>query len=129
MIKKITGQNTGLKSVRWAKRHVIARPRTKTNRKHKHCPDCQTVKLITEFYKNRSNYDGYADVCKKCSYLRLRNWQKKNKRHVRNYAKKYRDNGYREKHNENQKKYAANNKEKIEKYMKKYYQENKDKWK
>jgi 5-methylcytosine-specific restriction endonuclease McrA len=33
----------------------------------KPCTDCDVVKPLTEFYKNKARADGYANICKVCS--------------------------------------------------------------
>ena len=64
----------------------------------KQCYQCKEIKLITEFYKNRSKPDGYHSQCKQCRSSA----KERNKELI--YKKTYRD----------------NNKDKIAKYAKEY---------
>ncbi len=39
---------------------------------HKLCTDCKEYKLLADFYKNKSHWDGYANLCKICDNARRR---------------------------------------------------------
>lgn len=45
---------------------------------NKHCYKCKTVKLRTEFYKDKSKSDGLEGLCKKCSGEKKKDWAKRN---------------------------------------------------
>jgi len=45
---------------------------------HKRCARCEEVKPRTEFYKNKSAYDGLQGRCKACNIASVSEWQKAN---------------------------------------------------
>jgi hypothetical protein len=52
--------------------HVLAQDIVKTKR----CWKCGEPKPITDFYKNRSKFDGLGDYCKPCDHARLKRYAK-----------------------------------------------------
>ena len=44
--------------------------------KTKRCPKCKQIKSLSEFYKNRSEYDGLDGYCKSCRKIFVANYQK-----------------------------------------------------
>ncbi len=44
----------------------------------KTCWKCQTIKLLSDFGKNKSKSDGLQSSCKKCRSTYLKNWYKEN---------------------------------------------------
>lgn len=55
----------------------------------KHCPGCRENKEFSEFGKNRTNYDGRQDYCRKCKSLQDKKYYKNNKRAHKLRIKKY----------------------------------------
>lgn len=41
----------------------------------KTCSKCRLEKPITEYWKDRSSFDGYTSLCKECDRIRLREWR------------------------------------------------------
>lgn len=89
----------------------------------KKCSDCNILKSLEFFHKNKSSYDGYHYICKECRSIRNKN----NSKNKSLYNKKYYENN-KEEILEQSKKYWAENydkdKEKIRKQ--KYYLNNKN---
>ena len=71
----------------------------------KQCSKCKEVKSIDNFYKHRTNKDGYWGYCKGCHHQ---------------YEKEYRL-----KNPDKQKEYRLKNKDKIKEYKREYFQKNK----
>jgi ribosomal protein S27AE len=71
----------------------------------KRCPNCQIIKLLSEFHKDKRSKDGTSSWCKEC-----RN----------NFARSYREQNP-EKVKQSKEKYTAKNKKNINKSYKKYY--------
>jgi len=44
--------------------------------KTKRCPKCKQFKPLSEFYKNRNEYDGLDGYCKSCKKILVANYQK-----------------------------------------------------
>lgn len=55
----------------------------------KTCKKCGIEKNISDFYKDKSNKDGYAFYCKKCVSIYKRQWSDNNKKHKTEYNRKY----------------------------------------
>ena len=53
------------------------------------CPDCNEVKVTSEFYKHKLTKDGFNTYCKACHKIRGRKYYDKNKQTVITKAKKY----------------------------------------
>ena len=54
----------------------------------KNCVECKVdLELQTNFYKNKSNKDGYVNICKKCKTTKYR--EKHNKYQKTYYKHKY----------------------------------------
>lgn len=45
------------------------------------CKKCSIEKELSEFYKNKSNTDGYSSSCKRCRKIQVNMWRKEN--HIR----------------------------------------------
>jgi hypothetical protein len=56
----------------------------------KHCPRCETVKPLSEFYKSKSTTHGYQVYCKPCCHARHNDWRGNNLVHVAAEQKKHR---------------------------------------
>lgn len=104
---------------------TILLPPELKDRVYKFCPDCNQDKLTTSFARNRSEHDGLAGICKKCSSDRYHQWYKKNR--IRENKKKVEYNKlHRKKINVSARKYHAEHKEEIHKKAKKYREEHKE---
>ena len=49
-----------------------------TVRLEKRCSKCKQIKLLTEFYRNKTKVDGYRETCKVCSEEYKRTYRKAN---------------------------------------------------
>ena len=74
----------------------------------KKCSKCNLIKPVAEFYKRRTNKDGYHGVCKKCYDLRINEYNENNKEKRKGTNKKYND-SVKDKHKD----YYQQNKEHI----------------
>ena len=111
-------------------KRVIAKDSWISNRQDKHCPDCDEVKSIDCFYKNKSERDKHASVCKLCSYERHRDWYKRNPFHTAKYRQEYfLVSLHKEAHNSSSRKNSQKPDVNIrrKKYAADYYLKNKDK--
>lgn len=107
------------------------------------CTICKIEKAESEFYKDRSNKDGYKSSCKICQkkyegenrdkileYQRI--WRKENKDKIKKYSEENRyklneySKNYAEVNKESRKIYYQKNKESIKERTIKYQEENKD---
>lgn len=79
----------------------------------KECSKCKQIKMITEFYKRKSNKDGYHGVCKICYDKRMNLFISNNPDKRKLYANRY-NNKVKDIHKE----YYQSNKEKIKIYQK-----------
>ena len=75
------------------------------------CKTCRTIKYVTEFYKDKSRFVGYAYRCKFCQNNSKKEYVKQNKDKVADTLKQY----------------YEQNKDKISEYNKEYRNLNKDK--
>ena len=75
------------------------------------CKTCRTIKHITEFYKDKSRYDGYTYICKICNKDQREEYVEQNKDNISEHNKQYRE----------------LNKGKIAEHQKEYRELNKDK--
>lgn len=55
----------------------------------KRCPDCDTEKPLSEFYKNKARYDGVQSVCKLCIGKRTSKWYEANKEFHNEYMRQH----------------------------------------
>lgn len=55
---------------------IYAGPMTGVIWAFKFCPQCETVKGVDEFSKNRAKWDGLCDACKLCRTARVCAWNK-----------------------------------------------------
>lgn len=61
----------------------------------KHCLSCDTIREMSEWYKNKGKPDGYASVCKYCADIATRRWRRENPpnaekvKHIKKVHKKY----------------------------------------
>ena len=57
------------------------------------CKTCRTIKYITEFYKDKSRYDGYSYICTTCKskYNKeyLKEYYEQNKEKLKEYNKEH----------------------------------------
>ena len=90
--------------------------------KSKTCNTCNQIKCVTEFYKDKTKYDGYHSQCKNCHNNRQKEYYVTNKDKKATKGFEYRENNT-EKIKEDKIKYYQNNKDKIKENKKK----NKDK--
>lgn len=73
--------------------------------KNKKCPACGVKKPVSEFYKNKAQFDGYYYQCKSCAKLRSVQYSRSNEKrreYIKEYSKKYRKNGYKKNRNKEQ---------------------------
>jgi len=92
---------------------------------NKICSKCKQLKLITEFYKHKTNKDGLRGKCKSCMNKDSEEWRQQNLEYEKEYKKKY----YQQNLNhckERNKKYRKANVNKIRKYAKAYYEANRN---
>ena len=101
----------------------------------KKCTQCDTVKPLAEFSKNKTRKDGYQSQCKGC----VKRYKEENKVTLAEYHKRYREENkltmadYQKRYNEEnreavadyQKLYREENKVAIAEQTKRYYKENK----
>ena len=73
------------------------------------CKSCRTIKQLTEFYKDKSNHDGYQTRCKNCKKTKEKEYYNKNKDDIL----------------KNRQEYYKQNKDDILKNQLEYYQQNK----
>ena len=90
------------------------------------CSKCKVYKPGTEFFSDRSRFNGLHSRCKECALKVNRKYRQENREKIRDRQNKYRQEN-REKVNELQRKYYQENREKIDAMRKKYYQENREK--
>ena len=89
------------------------------------CKTYRTIKYITEFYKNKSRYDGYPYICKICNKLQKQEYVERNKDKVAERKNKY----YEQNKNKilkNNKEYYELHKDKLTEYQKEYRKINKN---
>lgn len=55
----------------------------------KWCPDCDTTKDISGFYKNKARKDGHQSVCKPCIQVRNKKWYAENTEHHNKWMSDY----------------------------------------
>jgi hypothetical protein len=55
----------------------------------KRCPDCDTTKPITLFYKNKASKDGLHPYCIECAKVRAKDWQQANPEKMRAKSKRW----------------------------------------
>ena len=58
-------------------------------RTEKRCPKCDTIKPISDFYRDKSRSDGHDGHCKKCKLKNREKWLKSNPDYYKNYGKMY----------------------------------------
>ena len=56
----------------------------------KYCPRCETVKLMSEFYRNRATRDGLLGRCKECDRGYGRRWNRTNREYKAQVARERR---------------------------------------
>ena len=109
-----------------------------TVRMTKKCCKCQQVKPVSEFYKDRSTWDGMCARCKICDHEKNQKWYEdhpeydhnrhinRDKEHVLEVHRKWRE-ANREYHNEFKLRYKKAHPEQTAAILKNWYQNNKDK--
>jgi hypothetical protein len=78
------------------------------------CRKCGIEKEKSEYYKQKHSHDGYENNCKKCKTISTMQFRKN-------------DATYKERHNEQARRYRDNNKDKVKESAKYYYENNKEK--
>ena len=73
----------------------------------KKCSKCKEVKTLNNFYKHKTNKDGYWGYCKDCHYQYQKEYRLKNQDKIKEYALK--------------------NKDKLKEYKRDYFQKNQKK--
>lgn len=58
----------------------------------KTCSKCKQEKELSDFYKNKSQKDGYQNCCKACMNTINNNWQKQNKEKAKEFTQEWRKN-------------------------------------
>lgn len=96
--------------------------------KNKKCYKCKIEKPISEYYKNKSQKDGYTGACKNCTKLDQRVYRQNNKKKIAKRNKNYRENN-KETIAKQNKRYREDpkNQDKIKAYKEKYKKKNKKK--
>ena len=89
------------------------------------CNKCREEKELEEFYKRKTNKDGYFCICKQCILERAKEHYKGNAKHKKEHMKEYYDKN-KEHITECRKEYYDKNKEHIKEYLKEYYDKNKE---
>ena len=59
----------------------MARPNTRKNlikQRILYCPDCDSIKELSEWYKNKSSKDSYDSICRSCRDIRSKANSRKN---------------------------------------------------
>jgi hypothetical protein len=92
----------------------------------KFCHRCKTVKLRTEFYKDKTRNDGLYSYCKICTKAHVRKWEIDNPEHRANNAKKWAENNI-DKRRKIANDWVARNKEQHYKTCKNWAENNKGK--
>ena len=82
------------------------------------CKKCKKPKDLSDFYKRKTNKDGYHGVCKACYDLRLKNYYIENSEQRKDTIKKYNDSS-----KDKYKNYYNTNRERIINRTGKYYKE------
>jgi len=63
------------------------------------CSDCNTIKPLESFNKNKSYVTGYSTICKNCSHLRVRSYRQNSKNNLTpHYLKRFAIENYYIKH-------------------------------
>lgn len=91
----------------------MRRAETIIERSLKRCSKCKTLKNFSEFSKHKDHYDGLASTCKKCKQKQDREYYKKNKKKVLRNVRKW----------------ASENRDKVNEASRKYWRKNKDRHK
>jgi len=93
----------------------------------KRCSKCKKGKPLTEFYNEARNKDGKRSECKVCQYIKIKEWNDKNKewRKIRD-AEYQRQNYYKGKRREYNRKWNQDNKDYVKKRNKEYRMKNKE---
>lgn len=96
------------------------------NVEHKHCSSCDRMKILDDFSKNKTIWDGLGHHCKSCVKLSKDKWVKNNTEKIKQYSDEY----YRaNKHEINNRcrQYKSNNSKKMKEYINVYRKTNIDK--
>ncbi len=59
----------------------------KKERTHKKCSECKEDKMLSEFYRDRTQVDGHHGYCKKCSSIARYKNREKTRKHVREWLR------------------------------------------
>jgi hypothetical protein len=97
----------------------------------KTCTECKETKPVSEFFRNKSNYDGFAYQCKPCLKKWSKKWHSENKEkhaaHVREWAKNNQE-WVKDYAKKNRRRFYEANKEKVAAQSKKWREANKEKY-
>lgn len=91
----------------------------------KTCSKCKIEKELTEFSNNKTKRDGKETICKTCTRLRTRAWQKANKERTRARVAKYRAT---DKGQQKTIEYRQANRHKMREYCRQHYVDNMPKY-
>ena len=78
-----------------------------------YCPDCKTVKSLTEFFKNKSSKIKRNAYCKICSTKRVKEYRQKNKEKINEYERNRYNKNVEISRTRNKAKYAKNPKQAL----------------
>ena len=92
--------------------------------KEKKCINCNTIKCISEYYKNPSVNGGISNVCKECRKKQSKEYRDKNKNYYTKYFRSIANKPHRV---EAKKKYAEENKKAKVAYIRTWRERNKHK--
>lgn len=103
----------------------------------KQCSKCKKIKLVSEFYRNSREKDGYNYQCKTCSNKSIKIWQQNNLRRCLKATKKWQKNNsekvkegakrYRKNNAEYFREWRMNNRGKLKEYFKEWQKNNREK--
>jgi len=91
----------------------------------KKCTKCEVTQVLANFYKSKTNRDGYINTCKICRSEMSRNGYLRNREKVIRTTRAY-SAANKDKISERKKAYHIANREELQKYWREYYSKNKD---
>lgn len=83
------------------------------------CRKCNARKSTNHFSKNRANRDGLKNTCKQCDRALIQEWRDKNREHIREYNKTWR-NENRDRELRRSAEWRQNNPERVREYQQRY---------
>jgi hypothetical protein len=72
---------------KWREKNRL-KERNYAAKKQKRCANCNKIKPIKEFHKDRTSKDGYCSICRTCRYIKDREYLKKYPNYSREYYEK-----------------------------------------